>query len=548
MFPDPLPEKVRSDRSRRAEVQVYDQLAQSLPADVRVFHSVAWLARDNSGTAADGEADFVIVDPRWGLLVIEVKGGGIEYDGHTGQWWSIDATGTAHGISDPFAQATRSKHALLGKIRELPAFRDTWVGISHAVVFPDLGRAGASFGPSAPPAIVIVGDDLAHLGERIQQVCEWGGGAAPLSAVHCAELERLLAPRTRVRAPAAVAARGADAEIISLTEEQFEVLDLLSRMRWVAVSGSAGSGKSLLAAEQARRFAAQGFRTLLVCYNQPLAMQLAASLAGEPLLEVHTFHDFCRSMAVRAGLLPAEFVDEAPGEFFLRLPALLLEALESRADLRFDAIVVDEGQDFEPDWWDLLQLGLADPEHGVFFVFHDDNQHVRDNHSALPADLAPIHLNKNLRNTRSIHAFAQQFSDDQGVQAVGPQGRPVEFAEIVEGEAVTRTLSRVIDRLVREESFRPEEITILSGRGRTNTALAGVERLGAYRCGTPPTLPGVVGADTIRRFKGLDSRVVILCELEGLVDAPALLYVGATRARAHLVVVGTGETLTRFRA
>ncbi|MCK9496507.1 MAG: NERD domain-containing protein [Dehalococcoidia bacterium] len=130
MFPERLPARLRDDRSRRAEVRVFDALAEA-PAGWRVFHSVAWLSRDQTGDLRDGEADFVIVHPSYGLRVVEVKGGGIEVDGRSGQWWSIDAAGEQHAIHDPFAQAARSKHALVAKVRELPGFRDQWIPAAH---------------------------------------------------------------------------------------------------------------------------------------------------------------------------------------------------------------------------------------------------------------------------------------------------------------------------------------------------------------------------------------------------------------------------------
>src|SRR5690606_26546270 len=104
---------------------------------------------------------------------------------------------------------------------------------------------------------------------------------------------------------------------------QYRMLGVLSRLRRVAVSGPAGSGKSLLAAEQARRLAEQGMRTLFLCFNRPLADALSAGLEGSEYLRVHTFHDFCHRMAQEAGLLPEEFVEERPPEFFEGLPDLL---------------------------------------------------------------------------------------------------------------------------------------------------------------------------------------------------------------------------------
>ncbi|MCK9496508.1 MAG: ATP-binding domain-containing protein [Dehalococcoidia bacterium] len=346
-----------------------------------------------------------------------------------------------------------------------------------------------------------------------------------------AEIERLLAPRVRVKAPLAVQAREADREILTLTEGQFNVLGLLSRLRRVAVSGAAGSGKSLLAAEQARRLAAQGLRTLFLCFNRPLADALTAGLEGDEHLRVHTFYDFCHRMAQEADLLPDEFIEERPPEFFERLPDLLLEALQALPETRFDAVVVDEGQDFEADWWSLVELGLADPTEGILYVVHGDAQRVTAGASTLPADLAPIPLGENLRNTQTIHAAASTFAGTASTP-MGPEGRPVDLVELEPGSDLVGTLSRVLHRLIRDEQFRPEEIVILSGRGQKTTALASVERIGAYRCSGLPVTPGAVAVDTIRRFKGLDSRVVVLVEVDHLLESPELLYVGITRARA----------------
>ena len=60
----------------------------------------------------------------------------------------------------------------------------------------------------------------------------------------------------------------------------------------------------------------------------------------------------------------------------------------------------------------------------------------------------------------------------------------------------------------------------------------------------PPTKGNEVRVATIHRYKGLESPVVVLAEIDGRVDdadLASLLYVGATRARAHLVVVASEE-------
>ena len=543
MFPERLPDRVRADRSRRAEVRVYDAFVKA-PNDWRIFYSVAWLSRDLSDELRDGEADFVVVHPRFGLLVLEVKGGGIEREGRSGEWSSVDHEGKVHAIHDPFAQASRSKHALVAKIRELPAFSDRWVPAAHAVVFPDLGRLTVPAGVHAPPEIVVCGDDLGRLPERIEEIFRVSRPAneQAFDAGHAGEIERLLAPTLRVRAPLAVSAREADRAILTLTEEQYRVLELLSRVRRVAVSGPAGSGKSLLAVEHARRLAAQGLRTLFVCFNRPLADAVGRDVTAQDNLRIHTFHDLCHRLGEEAGIVAGDYVNDPSPEFFTRLPEVLLEALQARPDLRFDAIVVDEGQDFESEWWALLELALVDPSAGILYVFHDDAQRLTDGASTLPVGLTPIPLTRNIRNTQTISQLASHFSSGDS-ESEGPEGRAVEFVEVAEANQLTATLSKILHRLIREVQFRAEEIAILTGRGRATTVLAGLERIGAYRVGPLPVLPGVVAVDTIRRFKGLDSRAVVLVEIDHLTDDHELLYVGITRARTHLVVLATQETI-----
>ena len=121
------------ERKRRLADRKLKALRDGLPNDYVAFHSVAWLARDPRSGAQDGEADFVVVHPERGVLVIKVKGGRIVYDGPAGQWYSGE-----HAIKDPFEQARGNKHSLLAKLKDLPYWRDRWLTIGHAVAFPDV--------------------------------------------------------------------------------------------------------------------------------------------------------------------------------------------------------------------------------------------------------------------------------------------------------------------------------------------------------------------------------------------------------------------------
>jgi len=181
-------------------------------------------------------------------------------------------------------------------------------------------------------------------------------------------VDEFLAPTVHLRPLVRRALDGAAAERLTATRAQRMVLDGIRNVRRAAIVGPAGSGKSILAGERARRLAREGARTLVVCFNRPLAVELADGLADALApagLEVHTFHGLCETLAARAGLLPP--APPAPGaEWFDReLPAALDGAIAALPGLRFHAVIVDEGQYFARPWVESLDLLLDRPGEDV---------------------------------------------------------------------------------------------------------------------------------------------------------------------------------------
>ena len=264
-----FPSRPKLDTKSQAELKLYKALQEALPDDYVVFHSVAWLARDPRSGAQDGEADFVIAHPTRGVLVIEVKGGRITYDGAAGRWYSNE-----HSIQDPFEQARGNKHSLLAKLKDLPYWRNRWLTIGHAVAFPDV-VVKHDLRLDAPQDIILDARDLMALRSWVDAAFAYysardaQAGGPGQGGVE--ELVRLLSPSWELRSPLGVEFAGEETAIIRLTEEQFNLLDFLSDQRRVAISGCAGSGKTTMAVEQARRLGQQGFRVLLTCFNRNLA-------------------------------------------------------------------------------------------------------------------------------------------------------------------------------------------------------------------------------------------------------------------------------------
>jgi hypothetical protein len=350
VFPTPLPESVTNDASRDAERRVYEALADLLGPDTTVFYSVAWLTKAAGQAARDGEADFVVAHPDLGVLVLEVKGGRIGHDQVSGEWHSTDRGEHRHAIRDPFAQARQSHHALLHKLEEHPVIRRFYIKIGHGVVFPDSANPHKTLVPDAEPAIMVFAEDLNRIDECVKRMFDyWNGRVGQAMAVAPGFVQAvtdMLAPRVELRQSLGASLQADDRQLLRLTEGQFRVLDMLSRQRRVAVSGGAGTGKTLLALEKARRLAAEGLEVLLTCYNRPLADHLRRVAGPCERLTIANFHTYCWDMAKQAGTpLPESAASDPPPGFYERtVPDALLAALD-RVPSRFDAIVVDEGQD-----------------------------------------------------------------------------------------------------------------------------------------------------------------------------------------------------------
>jgi len=115
------------------ERKVFWALRDGLPDGWTALQSVCWLQRRPGDAASDGEADFVLVHPALGALVIEVKGGEIRFDSRTGEWSSRNRGGRVHPIKDPFRQGVRSKNALRRYLENTPRWPRSWGPFGHAV-------------------------------------------------------------------------------------------------------------------------------------------------------------------------------------------------------------------------------------------------------------------------------------------------------------------------------------------------------------------------------------------------------------------------------
>jgi len=177
--------------------------------------------------------------------------------------------------------------------------------------------------------------------------------------------------------------------------------------------------------------------------------------AGTANLEVETFHALCARFAEEAGLkLPA--VGAAGDERIFRedYPAALCEAVQRLLDKRYDAILVDEGQDFEDTWWVALEDCLQAGKESVFYIFYDNHQVLYRGRGLLPADLVEIQLTENIRNTRGIYqVLVRHYQGEKLPRPRGPIGRTVETHTYTSAKELGQLLTKVLHRLLVAEGF-----------------------------------------------------------------------------------------------
>ena len=554
MWPRQLPRDVLRNSLRRSECEVYRQLDSELDASFVVFYSSPWLGLKPDGEEIDGECDFTVAHARLGILTIEVKGGAVRYDPGTEQWMSTDRNGIDHYIKNPVAQAKSAKHELLAKLKRSRRWVPRFIQARHGVILPDSSRSPADLGADMPRRIFCFYEEFKDglrewIERRFGDAPPDGGRVRELGRDGLRALEDLLAKPFELRTPLGAHLSRDDQELEILTQQQCQILRSIGEYPRVAISGGAGTGKTVLAIEEARRWAEGGARTLFVCYNRGLALDVRKRLERVAPVSVMTFHQLCREMVGRAELdVPrsqsqSELLDEI-------YPDLLVEAFDRLPGERFDAIIVDEGQDFLPYWWAALDAGLDPDGKRILRIFHDSNQRLYPRARNLPeeVDSIPYPLTWNLRNTQRVHEVVSRHYRGREIQPLGPEGVDVEWISVSTDRNIRQSVESYVARLVGSEKVGEQEIAILVSRKQAIGEFAPHDRFGRFttaRCDEPAE--GRIILDTIRRFKGLERPVVIVAATPDTVASEEIPYVALSRARTHLAVVGKDRVLQRMR-
>lgn len=456
------------------------------------------------------EIDFLVV---YGdaLLVVEVKGGRIAR--HDGVWTFTDRYGHSNDKREgPFDQARSAMFSLRDRLsRQLPGLD---IAFGYLVLSPDQELA-----PD------IEWDPQLHAGPRAMSVAALGQALStarrywldkhrvPPRGRAYGDLMRVLRPDFDRVPSLAARVNSIEEDYVRFADRQYELLLAAERNPRIVCTGGAGSGKTLLAIETARRAATGGEKVLVTCRSAVLADLIDDALAG-----------------TGAHCIPFERTGQ-------------LDAV--------DVLVVDEAQD-------LMDLGSYTAldgvvrggwENGRWRIFCDaNNQADVDGHfdrtvfDDLAAGATVLHLPFNCRNTASIVTQTQLTTGaDLGVARVG-EGPAVEYRLCQDDHVVARELDAHL-RQLRSQEVPADEIAVVTLRD--SVTLSAAVLTSAYRKRTLVPRPlkvrpfGPLGAAqlvTAADIKGLESSHVCVIDVDDSQSAPsrARLYVAMTRARISL--------------
>jgi hypothetical protein len=523
------PEQPKDFEPASLEGLIFERLA-TLPDDHYVFHSYQ-IVQIKDKKNYDSEIDFIVFHPSKGVLVIEAKAGQVSY--RNGSWRYGNGLAMRHG--GPFEQAKRNKYKLIGIISQQddPFNVLDRCKFMHAVCFPSIRDgtlANVTLPAEAPRELIITYDDLDDMLKTIDRIFALNKSEmshTPLNPRETSYLvNNVLSPAFDLVPAVNVILDHQSRTFHRMLEEQKILMDFLVHQRAATISGSAGTGKTMLAVEKARRLAEFGSKILFLCFNRELKDHLS-DVHGHHSIDYYTIDGYALKMT---GQTDAGFQ---------ALEDVLTDLYLNDGDLGYDHVIIDEGQDFGQDRIEETRIieildEIMRKNNGCFYVFFDRNQLVQG--AVIPSYIKDadcrITLYKNCRNTMSIAQTSMKPINQ----------KPILFEGAIRGNQPLLTLLEPDDdpRESLERSLRTylskgyRDIVLLSVKAHHKSLLYDMFPDGRYKMGNME-----FKWTTCRKFKGLEADVVIMVDVDAdtFRKDQLVFYVGASRAKFELSVV-----------
>lgn len=524
-----IPPGVPSATDSEGERLLCQWLKDDLDDSFTVIHSLPWLssaARELAGTkAVTGEIDFLVIHAELGVLAVEVKGGVHRVEGLT--FVHMKSGNTSNAVR----QVRTSVHGLA---RWLGAARtDMRLRIGYALAFPHsefdgriVSSALVDTTVSPPATIVIDRSDLPRIGSRIVDIMNYWKLALsnpPLGAARLTDLVSILCPEVNGTSAWNQRAVWDNKLWLKLTTEQLAVVAMAIGERRLLVTGWPGTGKTLILAECARRAVSAGKRVLVLTFNTLLARHLRAQIPAHKSLRVSTWHSFCRTASRRFGS------DEDQERNWLDdgcLNDVIQAAAGGKIEL-FDVIMIDEAQAFRHTWMEWI-CSWQDERQLLAFcdetqVFEFETSHLTLSELSALLEVKPFLLTIPIRSPKAILQKLTAVRRPE-CQLHSPREHEPDAMQERLVTSPRESLPKVLLQL-KNDGFEEQDIVVLSKYGLLQDI--GVQGGGRF--------------ETVSRFRGLESPIVIVENAEGMSDTE--LFCAYSRATTLCIALYNAEIL-----
>jgi hypothetical protein len=558
-----LPSNIFEGCPSPGEREIFDLLKNSPETrDWVVLHS---LDLANHVRQVSGEADFVVLIPEIGILCLEVKACLSIHRDDRGWYYGKEIAPNPKG---PFRQASEAMHSIRNRvIRAKQGLAGT--PFSSVVVLPYLQFNILSnewhhwqvIDSNKIKSHGLV-ESLRHSMRMARLHMEEKGVFNNVSKrptlSEAKDIANILRPSFEVFAQTRNLSEKLRTQLKAFTSEQYSALDAMESNPRVMFRGPAGTGKTVLAIEAARRAAASGKKVLLICFNRLLSSWISSELADlQTGVTVSTLHAFALSVA-KVSRDEISQLSESEAFWSVDLPYRALSALLNDSDdsgKRFDMLIVDEAQDIATsEYLDMLDFSLVGGlQDGVWRIFADfENQAIYRAESGINAlEMLTAHsglfsvfsLRTNCRNPPRIACLAHLLGRlDPDYNRILRPDNGIEPDIFYYGDQTQQSelLAEQLEHICRE-GFEVSEIVILSPKGAQSCASQLAKR-SEWRERIGPLDTRVtkrIAHTTIHAFKGLEAQVVVVTDLEVLGEKSAadLFYVAVTRPVERLVLL-----------
>ena len=533
-------ELVEGDYLSESERKVFYELKDKLSDEWTVIYSLRWVT-DNalSLNQSNGECDFIILNPNYGILILEVKGGIINC--LNGEWTSIDRNNFRNFIKDPEKQVNNSKHEIIAKLRK----EKVYPFVATAVWFPDVTLEKIRLPLSMPKEIVFDMNSFENLEEKIINIYRYRAEKENfniniLSLSEYNKLKQILSPTIKSKISLNLRSEKLNLKYLELNEEQAKCFEQLEDNSFISIKGHAGTGKTVLAIKKALKDSENNKKVLYVCFNTMLFEKVKEE--ADNRFEVYGIYNFAEEyLRLYHENYYNEFQEDCDYDKMMDNYLKTCQENKSNKKMMFDTILVDEGQDFREPWFKSLYNFLN--EDGSLYVFYDELQMLYQKFGHDNIDFLDIgvryNLKRNMRNTDEICLSSLKVIglDESKIVLKGIRGLQPEIVFAETKLDINEKLKYIFMDL-KKQQIGEDKITTLIVNPREK-----VKYMKSIKMHSNSLV------ESVRKYKGLENDIIIIPDLneDFLQDdeTKKLLYVAMSRAKVHVILIINTENMNR---